>query len=148
MQLGLRVRQGFTLIEILLVVVIISVLVAMTIPNFAGKGEEARISAARTDIEANLATALDMYEVEVGRYPSTGQGLAALLVKPTAEPAPDRWKGPYLKKQRIPRDPWGSEYVYECPGTHNSETYDLASLGPDKVKSSDDVVNWEEEQAR
>jgi len=139
---SLRSQKGFTLIEILLVVVIIGVLAAMIIPNFAGKSEDAKVAAARADIEANLATALDMYEIETGHYPTTEQGLKALLEKPTTAPVPDNWKGPYLKKRRMPKDPWGNPYAYTSPGVHNTDSYDLSSYGPDKVESADDIVNW------
>lgn len=135
-------KKGFTLIEILLVVVIIGVLVAMVVPNIAGRGEDARKSAAKADIEANLTTALDLYELDCGRYPTTEQGLNALLTKPTATPVPANWNGPYLKKKILPSDPWGNPYQFVSPGAHNTEDFDLSSLGPDGVESSDDIVNW------
>src|SRR3989338_1129755 len=100
-------QKGFTLIEIMLVVIIIGVLAAMVIPNLSGRGEQARRAAAKADIEANLSAALDLYELDNGRYPTTEQGLAALVQKPVAAPEPLHWKGPYLKKKRIPQDPWG-----------------------------------------
>ncbi len=131
--------KGFTLVEILLVVIIIGVLAAMVVPNLAGKGEKARISAARADIEANLSVALDMYELDVGQYPTTNEGLKALLVKPSGAGG---WDGPYLKKKALPRDPWQREYVYVAPGVQNTESYDLSSLGSDGVQSKDDIVNW------
>ncbi|HOD12912.1 MAG TPA: type II secretion system major pseudopilin GspG [Candidatus Omnitrophota bacterium] len=135
-------RHGFTLVEIMLVVIILGVLVAMVVPNLAGRGEQARRSAAKADIEANLATTLDLYEFDNGRYPTTEQGLQALLSQPTNPPVPASWNGPYLKKKRIPKDPWGNDYVYVCPGTRNAQSYDLSSYGPDGVESSDDITNW------
>lgn len=135
-------QRGFTLVEILLVVIIIGVLAAMIIPNYAGKGEQAKIAAARTDIEANLATALDMYEVDIGRYPTTEQGLNALIEKPTSAPVPEKWKASYLRRKKLPHDPWGALYVYVCPGVNNQESYDLSSVGPDGVPSQDDINNW------
>lgn len=135
-------RRGFTLVEIMLVVIILGVLVAMVVPNLAGRGEQARRSAAKADIEANLATTLDLYEFDNGRYPTTEQGLQALLSKPTNPPIPTSWSGPYLKKKRIPKDPWGNDYVYVCPGIRNAQSYDLSSYGPDGVESSDDITNW------
>ena len=138
-------RQGFTLIEIMLVVIIIGILAAMVIPNFVGRGEEARRTAAKADVESNLSAALDLYEVDNGKYPTTEQGLAALLEKPS--PAPNKWNGPYLKKNKIPKDPWGHQYVYASPGEHNQSEYDLSSYGPDGVKSQDDITNWEERSA-
>jgi len=141
-----RTNQAFTLVEILLVVVIIGILAAMVIPNLAGRGEEARIAATQADIDANLSIALDVYELDNGRYPTTEQGLKALVEKPTTAPVPDHWHGPYLKKKKIPTDAWGSEYVYVSPGVHNTEGYDLSSYGSDKVESKDDLVNWETEE--
>ena len=131
--------KGFTLIEIMLVVIIIGVLAAMVIPNIAGKGNEAKLTAARTDIDSNLAAVLDLYQVDVGRYPTTEQGLGALMTQPSGL---SNWKGPYLKRKKMPKDPWGKEYVYVSPGVHNKEDYDLSSLGPDQVESSDDITNW------
>ncbi len=122
-------KKGFTLIEIILVVIIIGILVAMVVPNIIGRSEQARITAARTDIESNLSTALDLYRMDSGRYPTSEQGLNAL--------------GPYLKKKKIPKDPWGHDYLYVSPGAHNKDSYDLTSLGPDGVESSDDITNWE-----
>ena len=142
-RMRLRTMRGFTLVEILLVVVIIGVLAAMVVPNIAGRGEEARRSAARADIDANLSSALDMYEMDNGRYPTTEQGLEALVSAPAANPAPRNWTGPYLKKRQVPKDPWGNPYVYRCPGTHNPGAYDLSSYGSDAVESADDIVNWE-----
>ncbi len=136
-------NNGFTMIEIMLVVIIIAVLAAMVVPNLAGRGEQARKAAAKADIESNLASALDLYELDNGRYPSTEQGLKALIEQPTTAPTPNNWNGPYLKKKTIPKDPWGKDYQYVFPGTHNKEDYDLASLGPDAVESDDDIVNWD-----
>jgi len=138
----LKQKQAFTLIEIMLVVIIIGILVAMLVPNIAGRSEQARKTAARTDIDSNLSTALDLYRMDIGQYPTSGQGLGALIAVPTASPAPAQWSGPYLKKKKIPKDPWGREYVYTSPGTHNPDSYDLSSLGADGVESSDDITNW------
>jgi general secretion pathway protein G len=138
-------KNGFTLIEILLVVVIIGVLVGMAVPNLAGRGEQARRSAAQADIDGNLSVGIDLYHLDNGYYPTTEQGLRALVEQPAGEPASDNWNGPYLKKKKIPKDPWGNEYVYVSPGTHNPESYDLFSYGTDGVESSDDIVSWEKE---
>ena len=135
-------QKGLTLVEILLVVIIIGVLAAMVIPNVAGRGEEARRAAAQADIEANLSAALDMYELDNGKYPTTEQGLRALISEPVTSPVPKNWNGPYLKKKRVPVDPWGSEYAYQSPGAHNDDSYDLFSLGSDGIESDDDIVNW------
>ena len=140
-----RQHLGFTLIEIMLVVIIIGVLAAMVVPNITGRSEQARKTAARTDIDSNLTTALDLYHMDIGRYPTTEQGLDALLSAPSSSPVPAQWNGPYLKKKKDPKDPWGRLYVYAFPGTHNKEGYDLSSLGPDGIESSDDITNWESE---
>ncbi len=135
-------RKGFTLIEIMLVVIIIGVLVAMVVPNIAGRGEQARKTTARTDIEANLSTAIDLYHMDTGSYPTTEQGLQALIAAPSS--GPSSWNGPYLKKKRIPKDPWGHEYVYVFPGKNNTDGFDLSSLGADGTESADDITNWKE----
>jgi len=130
--------KGFTLIELMLVVVIIGALVAMVMPRLTGRGEQAKVAAAKADIEANIATALKLYELDNGEFPSTAEGLTALLQKVSNAPG---WKGPYLEKKPI--DPWGREYKYRCPGEHRPNDYDLYSLGRDGVEGNDDVVNWE-----
>jgi general secretion pathway protein G len=136
-------NEAFTMIEIMLVVIIIGILVAMVAPNLAGRGQQARIAAARADIDANMAAALDLYEMDNGRYPTTEQGLAALIREPSASPVPQSWSGPYLKKKRIPIDPWGNPYIYVAPGDNNTEEFDLSSQGPDGEESDDDINNWE-----
>jgi len=128
---------GFTLIELMLVVIIIGALVAMVMPRFTGRGEQARRTAAEADINANIPTALKLYELDNGAFPSTEEGLNALFVKP---PSAASWNGPYLEKK--PLDPWNREYKYKSPGEHRSD-YDLMSLGRDGVESADDVKNWE-----
>jgi general secretion pathway protein G len=135
-------QKGFTLIEIMVVVIIIGILAALVIPRFAGRTEQARIAAAKTQIDSNFSTALDMYETDNGNYPSTEQGLLALREQPSSEPVPKNWKGPYLKKD-VPLDPWGNAYVYAYPGTHNPSGYDLYSYGKDGQEGTDDDIgNW------
>ncbi len=137
--------KGFTLIELMLVVIIISILSAMVVPRLVGRSKEAKLAAAKADIESNISLVLDMYELDNGLYPTTEQGLIALMGKPTTSPVPTNWKGPYLKK--LPKDPWGKDYVYTSPGMHNKDDYDLFSYGPDGIESQDDIVNWESESA-
>ncbi len=129
--------KGFTLIELMLVVIIIGALVAMVMPRLTGRGEQARVAASRADIQANIATALKLYELDNGGFPSTEEGLNALLAKSSSA---TNWNGPYLEKK--PLDPWGREYKYKSPGDHRSD-YDLYSLGKDGVESQDDIKNWE-----
>lgn len=141
-----RVRndKGFTLIELMVVIVIIGVLAALAVPKLAGRSEAARITAAEADIKGNISLALRLYEVDNGRYPSTQQGLSALIEKPSAPPVPRNWKGAYLEE--APQDPWGNEYQYRHPGTHPPKDYDLFSYGPDGVQSDDDITNWKSEK--
>lgn len=127
-------RKGFTLVELMLVVIIIGALAAMIMPSLAGRSKKARISIAKTDIFANIASALDLYELDNDRYPSS---LGALR---SNSGGLSNWSGPYIKRKPI--DPWGNEYQYRHPSSHDTE-YDLYSLGPDGVESDDDIVNWE-----
>ncbi len=138
----MRTRKGFTLIELMLVVIIIGALAAMVIPRMAGRSKQVRIACAKTDIMSNIPLGLDLYELDNGTYPSSAQALDALLTKPSGYPEPINWNGPYLKKKPI--DPWGSLYQYRCPATHEGKDFDLYSLGPDQVESDDDITNWEE----
>lgn len=131
--------SGFTLIEIMLVVIIIGALAAMVIPRLTGRSDQAKVTAAKADIEAHLATALKLYELDSGNFPTTSQGLDALLVKPTSSPIPPNWNGPYIEKK--PLDPWGRPYVYSSPGDHRAD-YDLSSKGKDLNKEDDDITNW------
>lgn len=133
---------GFSLIEIILVVIIIATLSAMVVPRLSGRSEQARQAAAKADIEVNIPTALKLYELDNGFPPTTDQGLNALLQKPTTTPMPENWNGPYLEK--LPVDPWGRPYQYQSPGTNRPHDYDLSSLGKDPKPdaSSDDVANW------
>ncbi len=139
-------RRGFTLIELMLVVIILGILVAAVVPRLVGRSEQARRETAKSDIKGSLALALDMYELDNGQYPSTAQGLEALQNKPSLPPVPANWNGSYLKK-KAPLDPWGHPYAYSSPGTHNSDDYDLYSMGPDGVEGGDDdIANWEKDK--
>jgi general secretion pathway protein G len=129
-------KKGFTLIEIMLVVIILGILAAMVVPRLTGRSDEARRSVAKTDIESNLALAVDLYEVDTGTYPDSLDGLSSAPSDAT------NWKGPYLKKK--PLDPWGRSYVYKYPGEHNEDSYDLSSMGKDGAEGgNDDITNWQ-----
>ena len=131
-------REGFTLIELLLVLVILATLAAIVVPKFTKRSEQARVTAAHTDI-ANLEVALDSFEVDCGRCPTTEEGLAALIEAP---PLLTDWHGAYIKRG-VPKDPWGNLYIYKSPGDHNTNSYDLLSYGPDRQEGGgDDIDNW------
>ncbi|WP_250462127.1 type II secretion system major pseudopilin GspG [Microbulbifer litoralis] len=123
---NLRKSGGFTLIEIMVVIVILGVLAALVVPNVLGRTGEARMKAAAVDLRA-IETALDMYRMDNFVYPSSDQGLEALISKPSGFPEAKNWNQPYLKK--APKDPWGNQYQYISPGS--SGPYDLFSLGSD-----------------
>ncbi len=131
----MRNKKGFTLIELMLVVVIIGALAAMIVPRLAGRSEQAKVAIAKTDVTSNLPLALDLYELDNGRYPPN---LQALLANPGGL---TYWSGPYIKKNPI--DPWGNEYQYRYPSAHGKD-YDLYSLGSDGIAGTDDVTNWED----
>ena len=141
MQLSLqrhRAGRGFTLVEMLLVLVILAVLAAIVIPKFSGRSEQAKVTAAKSQI-SSIELALDAFEVDNGFYPKGTAGLNALIEAPSGT---QNWKGPYLKKG-IPLDPWGNAYVYSYPGRNNAD-YDLMSMGPDgRAGGDDDITNWD-----
>jgi general secretion pathway protein G len=136
-----RPQRGFTLIELMVVLAIIGVLAALIVPNVLGRADEARVTAARTDV-GNLMQALKLYRLDNQRYPSTEQGLQALVSRPAAEPLPPNWK-PYLEK--LPRDPWGRPYQYLNPGAHGE--VDVLSLGADGQPGGEgfnaDIGSWQ-----
>ena len=137
-----RVRQaGFTLIELMVVLVIIGVLAALIVPNVLDRADDARVTAARTDI-GNLAQALKLYKLDNQRYPTAAQGLQALLVKPTAGPLPPNWK-PYVEK--LPNDPWGNPYQFLNPGIKGE--IDVFSFGADGQPGGEgknaDIGSWQ-----
>jgi general secretion pathway protein G len=136
-----RGARGFTLIEIMVVVIIIGLLAAFIVPKVIGQVDQAKVSKAKADIQS-LESALTMYRIDNSRYPTSDAGLTALVQKPN-DPAIKNWKGPYL--DRISKDPWGNEYQYAYPGTHGKE-YDLFSMGADGQPGGEgldaDIGNW------
>lgn len=137
-------QVGFTLIEIMVVIVIIGILTAMIGTNIFGRVDQARITAAQADIQ-QISNAIQMYKLDNYNYPSTEQGLQALVTKPSGEPEAKNWnKEGYLSK--MPVDPWGNEYLYISPGSHGP--FDISSQGPDgKTGTEDDVVNWTDKKS-
>lgn len=133
-----QAQRGFTLIEIMVVIVILGILAAMVVPRIMSRPEEARITKAKQDIRA-LETALDLYKLDNFNYPTTEQGLEALVTQPTTPPVPKRYREEaYLKK--VPNDPWQNPYQFLNPGEHGA--IDIFSLGPDQQLSEDDIGNW------
>ena len=130
-----KLAQGFTLVEMLLVVAIIGTLAALVIPKIAGTGEHSKEVAAGADIHGGIKTALDRYEIDNGTYP---RSLNDLVQAPGDA---KHWNGPYL--DAVPMDPWGNAYIYYFPGKHNPTSYDLLSMGlDDKEGTDDDIGNW------
>lgn len=145
-RVNLRVnRAGFTLIELMVVIVILGILAGLIIPRIMGRPEEAKQLKAKIQIES-LETALKLYKLDNGAYPDTEQGLEALIEKPESGILPKKWReGGYLEKGRLPNDPWGNEFVYLSPGVHDD--YDITSFGADGVPGGDDknkdINSWE-----
>ncbi len=128
-------NRGFTLIEIMVVVVIISVLIGLVAPNILGRVDEARVTAAHADI-ATIGQALDLYRIDNGNYPTTEQGLQALVTRPSAAPEPKKWNSSgYMKKKELPRDPWDNEYQYL---RYPDGSFELLSYGADGREGGED----------
>lgn len=136
-----RAGRGFTLIELLVVLVILGLLAGLVGPQVMKYLGESKTKTARLQIE-DLSASLDMYRLDVGRYPSTEEGLIALVEQPAGA---ERWNGPYLRKRQIPKDPWNNDYQYRNPGQHGQ--FDLFSLGADAREGGDgenqDIGSWE-----
>ncbi len=138
-------EKGFSFLELMVVVVILGILATYIAPRFMGRAEDAKAVKAKVDIAA-LETSLKLYRLDNGNYPTTEQGILALIEKPSTEPAPMNWKEKgYLAKARIPKDPWRREYLYLCPGVHDD--YDIISYGADGATGGDgknrDINSWE-----
>jgi general secretion pathway protein G len=142
--MGNRGQKGFTLIEILIVVFILSLLAAIVTPKLIGRTDDAKIAAAKQQI-GNFETALKLFKIDNGFYPSTEQGLDALVSRPTTGREPAKYReGGYLEKKDIPKDPWGNPYLYVSPGLHGD--YDIISYGADGTEGGEgvnaDITNW------
>ena len=124
-----RPSRGFTLLELLVVIIVLGLLAGLVAPQIFGRVGEAKVTTARTQMSL-VGTALDSYRLDNGAYPTTEQGLQALREKPTREPIATNWRGPYLRKE-VPLDPWGRASVYRAPGSRNPNGYDLSTLGRD-----------------
>ncbi len=140
-------NQGFTLIELMVVIVILGILAALIAPKFMGRTDDARKLKAQLQIES-LETALKLYKLDSGMYPTTEQGLQALVAIPDVGVIPKKWRtGGYLEKGRVPKDPWGNDFIYLNPGT--SMEYEIISYGADNNPGGDgkdkDINNWEVE---
>ncbi len=134
-------QGGFTMVEMLLVLVILATLAAIVVPKFAGRSEQAKITAAKSQI-SNFEIVLDAFEVDNGFYPKGSNGLQDLVEQPSN--AKD-WHGPYMNE--IPVDPWENPYIYEYPGKNNVRGFDLMSMGPDgRTGGGDDITNWNTEK--
>lgn len=137
-------RRGFTLIELLVVIIVLGLLAGLVAPQILGRVSEARSKTAKTQIEL-IGVALDNYRLDNGSYPTTEQGLEALIAKPARSPLPLNWRGPYLRKA-LPGDPWDRAYIYRSPGEHAPTAYDLSTLGRDGTPGGEDedadVVSW------
>ncbi|MCG8470679.1 MAG: type II secretion system major pseudopilin GspG [Desulfobacterales bacterium] len=140
-------QSGFTLIEMIVVIFIIGLLATWVAPKFLGQTDKAQVVKAKADIQS-FETALDIYKLDVGSYPTTEQGLQALITPPSSEREAARWReGGYLKKRKISKDPWGNAYIYVSPGANGS--FDLSSYGKDGVPGGEginkDINNWDME---
>ncbi|HVT55568.1 MAG TPA: type II secretion system major pseudopilin GspG [Xanthobacteraceae bacterium] len=135
-------RSGFTILEILIVLAIIGLIVGLGISRLGGMFDGAKISAADLFVKSSMKTPLTTYKIQMGDYPSTADGLQALITAPSQRA--DRWTGPYIDGTKPPIDPWGEPYQYQYPGTHTKGSYDLWSKGPDKqTGTDDDIGNWD-----
>jgi len=131
-------RNAFTLVEIILVVVIIALLATLVLTRLTGRAEQARVAAATAQV-SSFKRAIGEFEMDCGRYPTTAEGLRALVERPSGLSEGAKWRR-YLDDHSIPKDPWGFEYVYRCPGSVNTDGFDLLSPGPDGKEGTDDDV--------
>ena len=139
-------KRGFTLIEIMVVIVILALLAALVGPRLIGRSDDAKVTDAKVQIK-NIETALKLYKLDNGNYPTTEQGLSALVAKPLTGLIPKNYKAEgYLESKKIPKDPWGNEYIYLSPGEHGD--FDIYSFGADGVKGGEgkngDITSWDQ----
>jgi general secretion pathway protein G len=140
-RMAARRSDGFTLVEMLLVLTILAILAGVVLPKMIGHTEHAREVKAKTDIEA-FVTGLSQFEIDNGSFPNSREGLDALIIKP--HDAKDTWKGPYIQKNKIPLDPWQQPYVYVAPGKRNPAFFDVYSRGKDGQDGKAAIGNWED----
>ena len=141
----IKSNQGFSLIELMVVILILGLLIGIVGPKLIGRTDDAKVSTAKIQIEG-LSSALKMYKLDNGTYPSTEQGLEALVALPQTGNIPKKWrKGGYLEKGKVPKDPWDNEYVYLFPGAHGD--FDIISYGADGVAGGEeydkDITSWD-----
>ena len=134
-------RRGFTLLEIMIALAILGLLVGLAVTNLDSIFGDAQTSTAKLFVRESIKLPLTSYRIKMGDYPSTAEGLQALITAPSGTEGP--WTGPYFSDSKIPLDPWGEPFIYRYPGVHNKNGYDIFSKGPDKTEgTADDIGNW------
>ena len=133
-------RRAFSLMEILVVIALIALLAGLTVSNIGGMFSSGQEQSAKLFVGTSMEGPLMSYRMDMGSYPTTEEGLMALIKAP--EGAGSEWRGPYIKLKEIPKDPWKKDYQYRCPGVRNPKGYDIWSFGPDGKESDDDIGNW------
>lgn len=137
-----RNDRGFTLLEIMVVLAILGLLATLAINKLGSQFDNAKIDTAKLFVTTTIKVPLFSYKMSIGDYPSTQEGLQALVTPPSNKA--DRWRGPYIEGGKVPQDPWNEPYHYAFPGTHNKDGYDVWSAGPDHQSGSDDDIgNWD-----
>ncbi len=141
-----RTRAAFTLLEVLMVIVIIGILAAFVVPALMGTQEGAKEDMTRNAVTSGLVTPLELFRTHIGRYPTSDEGLAALVTQPDSEDVEGKWRGPYVQDIAKLKDAWGNEFVYVSPGEVNENSYDLSSPGRNgRPGDDDDITNWQKE---
>lgn len=138
-----RARRGFTLLEVLMVIVIIGILAAFVVPALMGTQGRAQVDQTTNMIRSGFTTPLETFRMHTGRFPTTDEGLIVLLKKPDDEEIAEKWSGPYIKDEKMLKDAWGRDLIYVSPGNVNETGYDLSSAGPNGNEGDDDdIVSW------